>query len=148
MAEHLWSVLCSRVVIDKETNQASLLGTMEGLTVVLAAPLPKGEGRPLLVPYSMDLVSLWERSERDKAETATLRVRLTAPDGTVLGGDQEHRIDLSGGTRFRSVVRVESFLLADAGVFHFTVSLQKKRWVRVARLPLEVEIIVNQPPKA
>lgn len=143
MAVHIWSVLCSRVVIDKETNQASLMGAIEGLTVELAAPLPQAEGLPLFVPFEMDLASLWERSERDREETATYRCRLTAPDGTVLG-DAKESIDLSAGTRFRSVLRVESFRLAGEGICHFTVSLKKgKAWVRVARLPLEITIEVR-----
>jgi len=147
MAVHIWSVLCSRVVIDKETNQASLMGTLEGLTVELAEPFPQAGGLPLFVPFGMDLVSLWERSERDKEETATFRCRLTAPDGAVLG-DAKESIDLSADTRFRSIMRVESFLLAGKGIFHFTVSLKKgKGWVRVARLPLEITIEVRKPLK-
>jgi hypothetical protein len=145
MAVHIWSVLCSRVVIDKETNQANLMGTVDGLTVELAAPLPQAGGLPLFVPFGMDLVSLWERS--DKEETATFRCRLTAPNGVVLGNAIE-RIDLSAGPRVRSIVRIESFLLAGEGIFHFTVSLKKgERWVRVARLPLEITIEIRKPLK-
>jgi hypothetical protein len=123
------------------------MGTVDGLTVELAAPLPQAGGLPLFVPFGMDLVSLWERSERDKEETATFRCRLTAPHGVVLG-DAIETIDLSAGPTFRSIIRIESFLLAGEGIFHFTVSLKNgKRWVRVARHPLEIAIEVRKPLK-
>lgn len=146
MAVHIWSVLCSRVVIEKETNQASLVGTIEGLTVELAQPLPQAGGVPLFVPFGMDLVSLWERSAQDKEEMATFRCKLTAPNGDVLA-DVKESIDLSAaGTRSRTIMRVGSFPLTGEGTFHFTISLKKgKGWVRVARLPLEITIEVRKP---
>jgi len=136
MAEHVWSVLCSRSVIDKETHQASLFDVVESLTVTLREPLPAKT--KAVIPFRMNLVSFWTRSEGGKQEKTTCRVKIIAPNGEILS-DTETTIDLSVHSRFRSTLTLEAFPLSGPGIFRFTVLLKDgTRWREVARIPVEI----------
>jgi hypothetical protein len=60
MIDHVWTILCSRAVIDRDTNNMSLLEVIEQLTLGDASPPVEGEG---LAPIQLELVTLWTRRE-------------------------------------------------------------------------------------
>ena len=147
MPEHAWSLLCSRTIIDKETNQVSIIDVVEGITVGLEAPLSTLD-KPR-IPLHFELVTLWNRSEPDTPEKAVGKYKLTGPKGEALT-DQEIEIDLSQFKRFRSTLKAESLPLPSAGTFLFTVLLRGEdgdSWQKVGHAPLEVTIEVREPPK-
>ena len=67
MAEHLWSVLCGRAVIDKYTSTLSIFDVREAITV----GVPEEAPQPIIVPIPITMASLWLRSETDIGETGT-----------------------------------------------------------------------------
>ena len=58
---HVWSVLCTRVLIDRETNQMSMDVAEE---VTISGPLPPEKS---VLPMSLSLCTYWiqENPERD-----------------------------------------------------------------------------------
>jgi len=51
MLEHIWSVLCSRSVIDSETNNVSIQDVIEQITIN-AEPAENG-----FLPFPMELIT-------------------------------------------------------------------------------------------
>jgi hypothetical protein len=141
MVEHVWSVLCAKALIDRDSNQVSLLQSIEKVTVNLPGPFPDAPPKPL-VPFPVDLVSYWIRSDPDKPELAQCLVTLTAPDGDIVT-TTEGPVDLMEFVTLRAVVKSESLPLKSPGYFHFNVFVRATEvgdWMRVARVPFEVEV--------
>lgn len=159
MAEHVWSILCRRAIVDREGGQISIHEVIEKL--ILENPdqealekLEKGFG----LLQSMHLVTWWVRSDYSKPETSAFRIVLLTPDGKseVLGGGQGERpsgpppkkamkefpIDLQKHNAARRVFHLQGLpRWGGFGVYRFVVEGRGKgnRWVTAARIPLEVE---------
>ena len=78
MIDHVWTILCSRAVIDRDTNNMSLLEVIEQLTLGDASPPVEGEG---LAPIQLELVTLWTRRRDDESESGRARIRFYRPSG-------------------------------------------------------------------
>jgi hypothetical protein len=144
MAEHIWSVLCTKVVTDKDTNSISLLEVIDGIKVLVRKPWPAKEIH--MMPFALDLMSLFQRSAPSRGEKTVSKLKITAPDGRVLT-ENELAIDLSTAVRFRANMRATQFALTGEGTYHFVVYLKKNRkWSKVASIPLDVTIEVQPEP--
>lgn len=148
MARLVWSVLCRRATIDKDTNSVSLMEVTEQLNVKATSFSSEGPNRetPLLLAWEFDLVSLWMRSDPEEPERTTERVVFVGPDGRALGEPVVTEVDLESHQRMRSRLRMNGLPLSGTG-YHFFVIEQpgdQGEWLEVARVPLDVRIEVEQ----
>ena len=154
MIRHIWSVLCEKAVIDKDTNMISLVNVVEEVQAeAVAVPLPgttMPEGRasperlPAL-PIELEIGSFWVRSDEDKEERSAARLHLFPPDGDgqVLG--RAFDVDLTQHKRLRTRVRMHGLPVQESGQYEVAVEFQEgpDNWIEVARLPLAVTIHVE-----
>ena len=141
MVEHIWSVLCLKQIVNKETNLVSLIEVLERLT----GTGPTDEST--VVPIPMVLVSLWGRAALDQPSRGRSRVSVLAPGGEQLGDAVEYDIDLSGYTRMRNQITFNAFPVRGSGKYVFLVELESNgQWLAQARLPLEVVIEADERP--
>lgn len=144
MIEHIWSILCSRSVTDRDTNNIILLDVLEQITAVV--PIRSAtEDAGLLSPN--ELVSLWSRSVSDRPERGRGRIRLLAPDGSELGR-HEFDIDLTQRERLRTQTRSAGLPIRGSGRYDFIVDLQEQAdadWREVCKVPLKVVIQSLEP---
>ena len=159
MAEHGWSVLCVRVIVDKDTRQTTLVDTTDLLWVnapedFIDAQIREAvsqDKKGISVPSPLHLVSWWFRSDPDVAEPPSkARVVLVSPGGEVLAGG-EFEVDLSVGTGYRAVWPLPQFPLTALGRHYFFVQRpnsdpeKKDEWEVLASLPLDVRARFVQP---
>ena len=83
MAEHIWSLLCERQLIDPESGVISLMDvresvTVDGLEKMLEDAAKQGK-KGVLVDASTLLVSWWRRSSREE-EVFHVRYSFMSPD--------------------------------------------------------------------
>jgi hypothetical protein len=142
MINHVWSVFCSRSSTDRETNNISLFGVIEQISVLAPDPLPPGVGG---VPMESELVSLWSRENLDQPERAGGRARLLAPDGNV-AFSQEFDINLMEHARMRTQLRLNGFPLQGFGLYSLLVEQRQadETWKQVALIPVQV-VRLTQP---
>jgi hypothetical protein len=133
MIEHIWSVLCSRAVIDVETNNVSIQDVIEQITVN-SAPVADG-----FLPFPLEIVTLWNRKEITNQIEAIERVQFITPSGkaTVIS---EGKIDLTQAERFRHRVKLPGLPLSESGRYYFKVESKTgdDSWKEVASIPLSV----------
>ncbi|MBI4732193.1 MAG: hypothetical protein HY781_08750 [Chloroflexi bacterium] len=139
MIDHIWTVLCSRSVIDTETNNVSIQDVLEQITV---NDDPKLNG---FLPIPLELITLWGRRESDKGTEGMERVTFLTPSGKS-NVVTEAKIDLSAVERHRHKVKFPGLPLSEAGRYYFRVEIQEKdnEWREVAAIPLTV---MFQPQK-
>lgn len=135
MAKHIWTILCTKALVEEKTNNVSLIEIIEQLEV-LGVP---NETRAIL-PIQLVLVTLWSRSDLDRAEFATGKFEFLAPSGEVLGGG-EYDINLRDYRRSRNLANMNSLPLQGPGIYKFVIRIREDEnntWTEVASLPLEV----------
>jgi hypothetical protein len=147
MAQHVWTVACRFSMTDAESNNVSLIGVLEEITIPAAPPTaPPAAPDARLVPATIDVVTLWSRDEEERQEEGFGRMSLVAPSGhTVL--DFSYPVNLRESRRFRSVGRILGLPAPEAGRYSFRVERRRSEedaWEPVASIPLWVSIL--QPP--
>jgi len=136
--DHVWTVFCSRAVIDKRTNNVSIQNIIEQITI-------KGEPKSdAAIPIVCEVVTLWARADFDVPAQGRLRLAYLSPSGKVLNS-MEREIDLSKSRRYRIQTIFQGLPVEEPGRYTFRVELENEdEWHQVATIPLEV---VFEPPE-
>lgn len=147
MIEHHWSVICSQSIIDRETNNFTLVNTLE--SVQIKGP-PISEGEEVLLPITHELISLWSRVPSDTPESGQSQWRLIGPNGEERTG-KSMEIDLKNHARFRSRIRFATLPYLGNGIYRLCVDFQDAEsgtWGQVASIPIEImaEFIEAESP--
>ena len=141
MITHVWSVLCSRSVIDTESNNITLVEILEQITL---QGLPPTQGdREGVVPIHVELVTLWSRTRIDQPGQSRARTTFIRPSGPLTESVQEYPIDLREHRRLRQRTRLAGLTIREPGFHAFRVEyldLARNEWSTVAEIPLEVAI--------
>lgn len=140
--DHVWSVLCLRASIDRETNNVSLFDVVEQIQVLGRAGTPGVVG-----PF--ELVSLWRRT-LSLPERGQVRVSIRGPSGH-LYVQQVQDIDLREFQRMRARFRITAIPIEGSGTYQISVELQQtdgEAWGKVANIPVEIELVTSHPSRA
>jgi hypothetical protein len=144
MINHVWSVLCSKSVIDKESNNLSLIDTLEQVNL-----LGVEVGKAALIPLKAELVSLWTRDDFDVPQAGKGRTLVKTPHDEELGRI-EFDVNLTENIRLRTRNQMVGIPVKEAGVQFFVIEIQQQDtedWAEVARIPLDVRFGVENDGK-
>lgn len=138
MIEHVWTVLCRRSVVDRETNSISLIESVEAIQFGVVQPT--GAPAPTGLPIDLELVTLWIRSDRAVPENSRYRVVIQLPDQTEREVGETVSVDLRQFERLRSRVNFNGIPFSGPGRYRFLVQLEDGATrTTVARVPLDIE---------
>ena len=158
MIDHVWSVLCAKTLIDKDTNVISIIDVIEQFKLVAAGIeeiSPEGtrhrdpsevDSAPVF-PVSVEVVSMWVRRDSGQPASGVTRLRWEArgKEPRPLGGTMD--VDLAGDfERMRTRVRINGLPASESGRYYFVVEFQQSGaadWVDVAKLPLDITIEIE-----
>ena len=73
MINHVWTVLCHRTLIDQKSNNVSMIDAIEQINI-------KGREGPTVAQISMELVSLWIRSDPNTGTRGQYRISFIEPN--------------------------------------------------------------------
>ena len=140
MISHVWTVICSRVVVDKESNNLSIQNVLERVTI-------HGEPMPdTLLPMPFDLVTMWTRVAPDIPARGIVRMQMQFPSGKVYES-HEAEVNVLEHLYFRFKIHFAGLPMAEAGRHLFVVELKNEdtdEWQRVAAVPLQLTF---KPPE-
>jgi len=127
MIKNVWSVLCERIVIDKDTNLASYLTCIEEIT---------GHQLPAKYPF-LSLGSLWQTDE-PKKDTLQFKLCLVSPDGSEQKLLETEEVVLEK-ERHRTNIVLNGIAFKVAGEYCFRVQQRSGgKWITVSEIPLKV----------
>ena len=161
---HVWTVFCARSIVDRGTNQVTLVDAIEviGLLVTAEEEAKVKEGltrkEDLAFPMETILVSLWTRSQLEVPEKGIYRTTLFAPDGSPCPPvvQKEHTVDLTAHPRLRTSLKLSGLPLRGPGLHSFQLeqNMGADQWETVARVPFVItydrvgtEGVPAEPPK-
>jgi hypothetical protein len=141
MPTHLWTILCEKAPVNRDTGNVSLIEVVEDVVVEvdkaqdLTAPLAS----PILLPVSWALVSTFERVNWAQAEKTGAKFLIITPSGNKIG-EGSIEIDLSQHIRVHHIVSFNGFLIVEPGANYFQIEVENSAgtFVDVGRLPLNV----------
>lgn len=141
MARHVWTVLCDRALIDKNSQKISLIDTVEQLVVLDEDRKTRNLGADdnVAIRTALVLVSYFWRSDPEQPETSHLRVMVVDPHGKRIPPSSDSLVPLEEHQRVRCIIKVGSFPLRGEGTYNFHVQTRPNegsRWKTVARIPL------------
>ncbi len=146
--EHVWTVICRISLTNQETNNLSLIETLERVAFHSSAehPEPAENARVSFVP-PVYLVSMWWRSDLGQPEQGRARTRVISPRNDELPGSElkEYSVDLQIHSKLRVIGTIEALPFWGDGVYRFQIEFYDEateKWVRVARIPLEIVLEV------
>ena len=135
MIEHIWTVICSRSIIDSETNNISLLETLEQLTI--ESPIESNEAATISVGF--EIVSYWVRSNAEVGAKGRGNIVLENPAGASVN-EIPFEIDLDSYPRLRTRIKFFGFP-ATPGRYNFSVQVstdEQTEWASVVKVPIFV----------
>jgi hypothetical protein len=134
--------LCSKSIIDSETNNVSIFNVIEQLNIEALAEKEDEKDQKKILPIKCELVSLWIRENIDKPTKGKMEIDLLAPNGERIKGSVTD-LDLSEYPRSRVRTDISGIPIKEGGYYWLVVLLQNEgetEWREVARLPIEVRL--------
>lgn len=145
MAKHQWSVICNKALVDRFTNNLSIVDVVEEVNFTIQRTSKAEEATLPVVSVDFTVVSLWHRSEFATAEEGKARIRLLSPSGKPLAQDSELAIELTGDKlRTRNILNCRGVPLRESGEHRVQVQqLQKNgRWKTETVIPIPVRLTI------
>lgn len=143
--------------MDRETHQATLVDTIDGIAVVDTQVGSAEQPSEASFECEVTLLSFWVRSDPAEPERGEARISLWGPDGKPVEAETEIRleIDLREKPQLRTQIKMNSLPLRGPGRYTFKVEQGVEReWETVARIPYELVIEspgnpdLEEPPAA
>lgn len=145
MAKHLWSLFCSKLLVEGsadgsvnlDTGAISLIGVIDRLrfTQLPTPPLTA------LFPIEACLVSVFRRDAPDVPENCAGRTSVILPSGNPASLPTEFAIDLSTQTQGRCVGRFDRFPVSSQGMYLIKVEHRPEnaiQWVTDATIEVDI----------
>jgi hypothetical protein len=148
MIEHVWTVVCSRAVIDIDSHNVSIENALEQINLPewpmseAQVESPEEEQPAVLLPLNYEIISLWVRSRRDEGCSGQVRLRLISPTGEAMEM-AEMSVDLRQAQRVRLRVKCEGFRVTSPGRYIFRVEQRNEKsskWQQAGRALLDVVV--------
>ena len=135
----VWGVFCQSAIVDRYTNNISLVNIIEELKLEALPPIKEGDEKTPAVAVDARLVTLWIRSDMEKSERGRGRIRIIYPTGESSFGP-EFDIDLSEFLRLRQISNIPALPIKGEGQYKFILEYEESSsiWIQKYTLPLRV----------
>lgn len=134
MIDQIWTIVCSRAVIDRFSNNISRQNIIDQI-IIMDEPKPDSN-----VPIKFDVITAWGRTNPDIPSKARSRLTLLSPLGESYG-ESELEVNLIETERFWTRFRSEGMPAREGGRHIFRTELwseEANEWQQVAETPLNV----------
>lgn len=107
MAEHVWTVICRRAIVDEATKVPSLIDIVEGFEFIGTENIEAQTAFPL----ELAVVTQWARSDANTPEMARHRLKILGPKLPEAPPPSlpEVTIDLTSGRFHRTTFAIQGF---------------------------------------
>ena len=144
--KNIWSVLCSRAIIDQRSNSLSLFNCLDELTITFPSPEAMAIDNKN-VPLVFEVVSLWHDEESKETDRIlSYVIEIYDPQGVKLGEFKNQAKFEAGKTRLRAITGINGMKLSTEGQYVFKIYEQVVDELRLeAEIPLNVRFLVSLP---
>ncbi len=142
MADNVWTFLCRKIIIDRDSLVASAIEVLEAVIVEEDAAISEGD----VIPFPMQFYSWWVRSEWSTPESTILRLRIILPNSKQIDvkpdevDSVEFPLTLEKTTGIKMRMALGGFPWAGFGIYWYLLQerVDQETWRTAARIPLDV----------
>ena len=140
----VWAILCKNTIVNRDTNNMTLVEVVEEINVVAEPPEESTADEPgFSTVLDIHLVTLWTRTDPSVPEKGQARFTVLTPKGRTVSSS-ELEIDLTEGPRLRADGHLleSSFPFSNDGIYLFKIEAKatETQWEEMYELPLWVRI--------
>ncbi|MFA6417341.1 MAG: hypothetical protein WCW61_04070 [Patescibacteria group bacterium] len=141
--KNIWTILCSRSLIDQRTNSLSLIDCVDELTVTFSK-LEEMSAANKNIPVILEVVSLWHDEAKELERNLTYVIEITDPQGQKVGEFKNEAKFVVGSTRLRAITGINGLRLTSEGKYLFKVLLQNTNELKlISEIPVDVKFLLN-----
>jgi hypothetical protein len=147
MAEHCWTIVCEKALVNEGSNTLSLIEIIEEINIAGPAGELDREREHIDLPFSHTVVTVWTRSDPETPESGEGRITL---EGEPVEGLEQSTvqvpIDLASAKRMRTIINARGLRIAGPGTLWFVVAcLKEGRWTEVGRTGIDIRLTKSPP---
>lgn len=140
--QHIWSIVCQKGLVDRETNLLSVIDIFEQLTLPINDSTPFNGKDIVSVGFNYEVVTFWKRISGDKPIQGDVLIKIFSPNGKELANFPIKFEFPTNMKNFRAKIRMNILPVVDSGTYKFVVMQKEKNdYKTVAELPFEVTLI-------
>lgn len=148
---HIWSLICSKAIIDQRTQMLSIFETVDVIQASGELPPDGRKKEKFIGPINIELVSFWYRENPAESEKGKFRMAILSPSGKKINQTaEEHVVNLADTKAATTILHISRLPYAGLGLYHMLVEKQDrktKKWSKQARLPLDVKLAEEKDSK-
>jgi len=138
MAKIVWAVFCQSAIIDRTTNNLSIINQFDELHPTPPPTLQQKKKSVAVAAFQCALACVWEREKPAISETVPVRIRLVGPDKRALP-IAEAFVDLRKSRRSRLITNLPGLPIIGEGTYTFIYEVRfGTRWKRVTDVSISV----------
>lgn len=146
--KNIWSIICSRAVVDSNTNSLSLFDCVEEATV--GFPNIEEMNKPKkAIPASFTVVSLWINEDSSKEKKFNQLIEIYDPSNKKLKDFFHDPRFEKNKKRLRTLVQINGMEITGEGQYTIIIKYKEsgEKYLVAAELPLDIKFVLNIPLK-
>lgn len=142
--KNLWSILCSKSVVDSTTNQLSLFDCIDEITINFSNS--EDIKKPTKnIPINFEIVSLWLDEDISQTRKFDYTIDIIDPEGKMLKEITKEAVIEKSKKRLRTIMRISGMAVTTEGKYTFKIKYKeaKNNFIIVSEIPVDIKFIFN-----
>jgi len=140
--KHIWSVLCSKSIVDEQTNLISLFDCIEEIQIKRIPDKLEKEDKKI-VPVNLEITSLWFSESIKIERKLEIKIELRDPDDKIIAPTLSEFTLPEKYKRLRTRIKINKIPFTVSGEYNFDVSFREKgqkKYTNATKIPLTIKI--------
>ena len=139
--KNIWSVICERSVIDKDTNSISLFNSLEELNINYSGEEKLEKTKIKNIPISFEIASLWFDENIEKDRKFEIILEILDPDNKITNKSAQECAMEKGKKRLRTIAKLNGLGITGSGLYKIIIKYKYGKTIKVAsEIPIDIEI--------
>jgi len=145
--KHVWSVLCSKSITDREENLISLINCIEHIKIEVDEKNKEEIKQKIKgIPVNLELVNLWFDNDIKKIRKFEVMVKIFDNKNQEIEKFSGAFVLVENMKRMRTRMKIGVLPIIKSGLYFLKISFKEEKakdYREVAEIPLEIETNLN-----
>lgn len=144
--KHVWSVLCSKSITDKEENLISLISCIEHVEIKINKKNEENPNQQIkAISVNLELVSSWFDNDLEHVRKFEMQIKITDNRYKEIEKFSAPFVLAENMKILRTRMKIAALPIIKSGLYFFKVSFRnekEQKFTAVAEIPLELDTII------
>ena len=142
--KNLWTIICSKSVVDSTSNQLSLFDCIDEITVNFSNA--EDIKKPIKnIPINFEIVSLWLNENISLVRKLDFVIEIIDPEGKTLKVIEKEAIFEKNKKRLRTIMKISGLSITTEGKYLFRVKYKEadNDFIIATETPVDIRFLFN-----